>query len=248
MAAMPKSPSQNASAVRSALAHAADDEKAVVLARFFKTGKGEYAEGDVFIGVTVPKQRALARTFRDLPLAEVTTLLASKVHEERLTALLILVSRFERGDDETKREVVDLYLANLKHVNNWDLVDSSAPQILGEWLLTRDRRLLRKLAVSKDLWERRVAMLSTYAFIRAGEHEDAFAIARLLMHDGHDLLHKAVGWMLREVGKRVDAELLRAFLREHASELPRTALRYAIEHFSPEERALWMQKPPTRAS
>lgn len=245
---MPKSPSPQATSVRAALAAAARPDKVAALARFFKTGKGEYAEGDVFVGVTVPKQRAIAKTFRELPLAEAAKLLASKVHEERLTALFILVDRFERGDNATKRAVVDLYLANLKHVNNWDLVDSSAPQILGDWLLTRDRRLLRKLAASKDLWERRVAMLSTYALIRAGEHEDAFAIARLLMHDEHDLIHKAVGWMLREVGKRVDAELLRDFLREHAAELPRTALRYAIEHFSPEERARWMKKPPPRAS
>jgi 3-methyladenine DNA glycosylase AlkD len=174
---MPKSPSPQATSVRAALAAAARPDKVAALARFFKTGKGEYAEGDVFLGVTVPKQRAIAKTFRELPLAEAAKLLASKVHEERLTALFILVDRFERGDNATKRAVVDLYLANLKHVNNWDLVDSSAPQILGDWLLTRDRRLLRKLAASKDLWERRVAMLSTYAFIRAGEHEDAFAIA-----------------------------------------------------------------------
>lgn len=247
-AAMPTSPSLTAGAVRAALAASADADKAKTLARFFKTGPGEYAEGDVFVGVTVPVQRKIARTFRGLPLAEVTKLLASKVHEERLTALLLLVDTFTRGDDETRRAVVDLYLANLRRVNNWDLVDSSAPQILGAWLLTRDRDVVYKLAASDNLWERRVAMVSTYAFIRAGEHADTFELARRLMHDEHDLMHKAAGWMLREVGKRVGAELLRGFLKEHAGALPRTALRYAIEHFSPAERARWMKAPMPRTA
>jgi 3-methyladenine DNA glycosylase AlkD len=237
-----KAPALSAAEVRAALAAAASPAKARVMAGFFKTGKGQYGEGDQFWGVTVPAQRKIARAHRGLPLGELGRLLDSKVHEARLTALLILVDRYARGDDDTKRAAFDFYLRHLGRVNNWDLVDSSAHQIVGEHLKARDRALLDRLAKSKVLWERRVAMISTYAFINAGEHEDTFRLAKALMRDDEDLMHKAVGWMLREVGKRIDPELLRGFLRAHASDLPRTALRYAIEHFDPTERRAWLAK------
>ena len=227
--------------VRQALHAQQDPARALSSARFFKTGKGQYGEGDRFLGLTVPAQRTIARAHRGLPLPEIEALLASAIHEERLTALLILVDAYARGDEEVKRACFDLYLRNLAWVNNWDLVDSSAHLIVGDWLLTRDRRLLRELSGSKILWERRVAMIATLAFIRAGESEDALAIAALLLGDSHDLMHKAVGWMLREVGKRAGEGTLRGFLKEHAGEMPRTALRYAIEHFPEAERKAWRE-------
>jgi 3-methyladenine DNA glycosylase AlkD len=227
--------------VRQALHALHDPARALGSARFFKTGKGQYGEGDRFIGVTVPAQRTVARAHRALPLPEIEALLASPIHEERLTALLILVEAYEGGGEETRRACFDLYLRNLAWVNNWDLVDSSAHLIVGDWLLGRDRRLLRELARSKILWERRVAMIATLAFIRAGESADAFAIATLLLGDTHDLMHKAVGWMLREVGKRAGEDTLRAYLKEHAARMPRTALRYAIERFPEGERKAWRE-------
>lgn len=235
----PKPPT--AEHVRKALHALHDPARALGSARFFKTGKGQYGEGDRFLGVTVPAQRAVARAHRGLPLPEIEALVASAIHEERLTALLILVDAYARGDEKARRACFDLYLRNLAWVNNWDLVDTSAHLIVGDWLLTRDRRLLRKLARSTTLWERRVAMIATLAFIRAGESEDALAIATLLLGDTHDLMHKAVGWMLREVGKQVDEDTLRAYLKEHAGALPRTALRYAIERFPEAERKAWRE-------
>jgi 3-methyladenine DNA glycosylase AlkD len=229
-----------AKSLRGALRAVADPVRAAASARFFKTGKGEYAEGDVFLGVTVPEQRRLVRAAGAVPLAESLRLLEGGAHEERLVALLTMVRAFERGDENTRTAIAKAYLAHLRWVDNWDLVDSSAPYILGTWLLARDRKVLRRLARSKVLWERRVAMLATFAFIRAGEVDDALAIAETLLDDPHDLIHKAVGWMLREVGKRVDVDVLRSFLRQHAPRMPRTALRYAIEHLSPAERKRWL--------
>jgi 3-methyladenine DNA glycosylase AlkD len=231
-----------ATAVRAALKKLASPERAAVSQTFFKTGKGQYGEGDVFMGVTVPKQRIVARAHADIAESEVLKLLHSKVHEERLTALLILVRQYERGSVEQQAAIVKLYLANTSQINNWDLVDLSAPSILGHWLVDKDRKLLRKLAKSKLLWERRIAMIATYSFIRKGEHEDCFAIAKLLLKDEHDLMHKAVGWMLREVGKRVGVQQLRSFLSSHGTTMPRTALRYAIEHMNAEEKAKWMKR------
>jgi 3-methyladenine DNA glycosylase AlkD len=229
-----------ATQVRAALQALHDPERALGSARFFKTGKGQYGEGDRFLGITVPAQRVVARAHRGLPPAEIEALLASPIHEERLTALLILVDTYARGELATKQECFDLYLRNLAWVNNWDLVDSSAHLIVGDWLASRDRRILRELARSTTLWERRVAMVATLAFIREGESDDAFAIATLLLGDTEDLMHKAVGWMLREVGKHSSEEALRGFLKEHAAEMPRTALRYAIERFPAEERKAWL--------
>lgn len=162
------------------------------------------------------------------------------MHEERLSAVLLLVDHYTRGDEAAKEEAFDFYLRHLKHVNNWDIVDASAPYILGRHLRTRERALLYRLARSKVLWERRVAMVSTLGLVAAGEHQDALGIAKLLLEDDQDLMHKAVGWVLREVGKRVDAEILRRFLKEHAGRMPRTALRYAIERFDPAERKRWL--------
>ena len=209
------------------LAAAADPERARNLAWFFKTAKGEYGHGDRFIGLTVPTIRRIAHRYVHLPLTDVEKLLASPIHEHRFCALEILVAQYERGD---ARDVFHFYLKHTKFVNNWDLVDTSAPYIVGQHLLTRPRKILYRLAKSRSLWERRIAIVSTFAFIKAGEIDDTFAIAKLLMKDDHDLIHKAVGWALREAGKQSAPALLR-FLKENYSALPRTTLRYAIECF-----------------
>lgn len=230
----------NAEGVRKALQQKANPTTRLSMMRFFKTGKGQYGEGDAFLGVKVPDQRVIAREFQALSIKDTLQLLKSPVHEHRLTALFILGRQFKKGTEETRQKIVDEYLAHTKYVNNWDLVDSSAPQILGTWLKKRDRRILTRLAKSSLLWERRIAMVSTQALIQDEEHEDAFAVAVLLLDDSHDLMHKAVGWMLREVGKHVGVSVLRDFLKLHAHKMPRTALRYAIEHLSAEERAQWL--------
>lgn len=198
--------------------------------RYFKTGPGQYGEGDRFLGVTVPQVRRVAREFRELPPADVAALLRSPWHEERLCALVLLVRRFERGDDDERRKIFDLYLGSTAHVDNWDLVDLSAPRIVGAWLQERSRAPLFRLARSRRLWERRIAILATAHFIDRSDFADALALSELLLDDGHDLMHKAVGWMLREVGKR-DVAALEAFLEAHRARMPRTTLRYAIERF-----------------
>jgi len=209
------------------LAAAADPERARNLAWYFKTGKGQYGYGDRFIGLTVPTMRRIAHRYFHLPLTDVAKLLASPIHEHRSAALEILVAQYER---EKSKAVFDFYLKHTKFVNNWDLVDTSAPYIAGQHLLTRPRKILYRLAKSRNLWERRIAIVSTFAFIKAGDFEDTFAIAKLLLKDDHDLIHKAVGWALREAGKQSAPALLR-FLKENYSALPRTTLRYAIERF-----------------
>jgi 3-methyladenine DNA glycosylase AlkD len=216
--------------VRRDLRKAARPERAKTNQWFFKTRPGDYGAGDRFLGVTVPQLRAIAREYRDLPSKYVVKLLQSPWHEERLLALLILVGQYKRADTRTRHAIHQLYLRNTTSINNWDLVDSSAAQIVGAHLETRDRRVLRRLARSKSLWERRIAMIATYYYIRQGDFKDALAIAALLRRDEHDLIHKAVGWMLREVGKR-DRAAAERFLRKHASGMPRTMLRYAIEKF-----------------
>ena len=217
--------------------------KAASSQRFFKTGPGRYGEGDQFLGLTVPEIRALVPQSDDLSEADVLTLLHSEWHEERLMALLIWVRRFVKAKkDELLRErIVDLYLANTKWINNWDLVDTSAPQILGAWLLKRDRSVLQTLAKSKSLWEQRIAVLATQAFIRAGEFDDTVQLCAGFLDHPHDLMHKACGWMLREAGKRDEAVLL-AFLDQHAAKMPRTMLRYAIEKLEPAVRQSYMQR------
>ncbi len=219
------------------LKNLADPKKAQFLQRFFKTGPGEYSEGDLFWGIKVPDQRKVAKNFKTLPLTEVAKLLEDEVHEVRLSALFVLVGLYEKAgkkgfEEFNKEEVKDFYLGNLKWVNNWDLVDSSAHKILGDWLLSHpaEQKMLKKLTASRVMWERRVAMIACYAFIKAGELDLPMEIAELLVDDKEDLMHKAVGWMLREVGK-VDQKVLENFLEKHCRTMPRTMLRYAIEKF-----------------
>jgi 3-methyladenine DNA glycosylase AlkD len=240
VSADPRPPS-GADDVVAALAALADPERAAGTSAFFKTGPGEYAEGDVFLGITVPQQRVVARAHRDLPLDELRTLLRSPVHEHRFTALVVMVDRYRRGDAQERDAVHALYVDELDHVDNWDLVDVSAPDLMGEPTRSAGVAPLLALASSPSLWRRRVAMVACHADIRAGESERALAVAEVLAHDGHDLIQKAVGWMLREVGKRCGRDVLVAWLTEDGRyrTLPRTELRYAIEHFSPEDRARW---------
>ena len=207
---------------------------------FFKTGKGEYGEGDIFAGLKVPTQRKLAREFSDLSLSDLKILLNSSVHEERLISLFILVVKYAKGDDKEKEIIFSFYLKNRRGINNWDLVDLSAPKIVGRHLLKKDKSLLFKFAVSKNLWERRIAVLSTYEFIRNNDFKTILKIAELLIEDEHDLIHKAVGWMLREVGKR-DLQTEKKFLKIHYKKMPRTMLRYAIEKFSETKRKKYLQ-------
>jgi 3-methyladenine DNA glycosylase AlkD len=219
----------------SELKSVSDPERAMASLRYFKTGKGQYGEGDVFLGVTVPNQRKLAKKFSSLPLAEIKTLLCNKVHECRLTALFILVDQYRKADDKAKEKIVQFYLKNKSYVNNWDLVDSSASYILGNYLIDRPKELLYQLANSKSVWDRRIAIMSTQAFIAANKFSDTLKLSKILLHDPHDLIHKAVGWMLREVGNRsMDTE--KQFLEKHATVMPRTMLRYAIEKFPVTER------------
>lgn len=230
-----------AALARRALRQFASPERAALVSRFFKTGKGEYGEGDVFIGPTVPECRLVAKEFRALPLPEIDKLITSRVHEERLTGFFILVAQFERAKDEATREkLFKLYRKRLPFVNNWDLVDSTAPNIVGAWLSDKPRDWLDELAKSKVIWNRRIAMVATFYFIRRGEAEDAIRIATALVNDRHDLIHKAVGWMLREVEKRASAPALEKFLKKHAATMPRTMLRYAIERLTPAEKKKWM--------
>jgi len=242
---------RSASAVRRRLRAHAVPGNAAILQRFFKTGPGEYGEGDRFIGVKVPGIRVVCRECRGVADAVVLELLQSKVHEERLLALLILVDRFQHGaspeangdrarrQEQARRRIYLTYLANTASINNWDLVDASAAQIVGGWLRTRSRAPLDRLARSASLWERRIAIVSTFAFIREHEFADTFRIADLLLEDEHDLIHKAVGWMLREVGKR-DGRALRRYLASRHRRLPRTSLRYAIERFPETERKKYL--------
>jgi 3-methyladenine DNA glycosylase AlkD len=211
---------------------AGDPERAKGLAWFFKTGKGQYGEGDCFLGIRVPVQRKIALRFQDLSLLDIAKLLASPYHECRFTALEILVAQYESSPSA---EIFRFYLQNTSGINNWDLVDTSAPYIVGAHLLTRKRKILDKLAASENLWERRIAIVSTLRLIKDRQLDDTFRIARKLLPDRHDLTHKAVGWALRETGRQSRAALVE-FLRVNYTLLPRTALRYAIEHFSPAQR------------
>ena len=216
-------------------------EKAEACLRFFKCGEGEYGEGDRFLGVTVPEQRAIAKANRDLPLPEVGKLLGSPYHEVRLTGILILTYAFVRADGRKRKEIFYFSLSHREAMNNWDLVDTGAPRLIGAYLAERKsgRRLLYRLAKSENLWERRIAIVSTLAFIVKNDFVDALSIAEKLLGDKHDLIHKATGWMLREVGKR-DETALKEFLDRHAAVMPRTMLRYAIERFDQEERARYL--------
>ncbi len=219
----------------------ASPTKAKLLQGFFKTGKGQYGEGDKFLGVMVPVQRNIAKKLLDIDLSEVGKLLRSPYHECRFTALQILVMKYKKGAEKEKKAIVTFYIKNRQAINNWDLVDTSVPYILGDWLLNEDRAVLYKLAGSKNLWDRRIAIISTFAFIKAGQFEDSIKIAELLLTDRHDLIHKAVGWMLREIGKK-SHQTLEQFLNQHATRMPRTMLRYAIEKMSVEKKIKYMDK------
>jgi 3-methyladenine DNA glycosylase AlkD len=217
------------------LAAAGNPARAKSSAWFFKTGKGQYGEGDQFLGISVPVQRKIALRYRHLPETALKKLLASKTHEHRFVALEILVAQFEAAPPPQQTEIFRFYLANTASTNNWDLVDTSAPYIVGEYLLTRPRAILRKLAKSRNLWERRIAIVATFAFLRDGQTADTFEIAKMLLADEHDLIHKAVGWALREAGKHTPEQLVE-FLEANYNALSRTTLRYAIERFTPAER------------
>ncbi|PIZ58164.1 DNA alkylation repair protein [bacterium (Candidatus Torokbacteria) CG_4_10_14_0_2_um_filter_35_8] len=229
------------SQIKKDLKKLSDPEKAKILLKFFKTEKGGYGEGDKFLGIKVPDQRKIAKKYRDLSLSKIQDLLSSKIHEYRLTSLFILADKYQRSDKNNKKKIFEFYLKNTKNINNWDLVDSSAPYIVGDYLLDKDRKILYELAKSKKLWERRIAMLSTYTFIRNGEFEDTLKIAGILLNDEYDIIHKAVGWMLREIGNR-NQKVEEKFLKKYYQKMPRVMLRYAIEKFSEEKRRFYLGK------
>jgi 3-methyladenine DNA glycosylase AlkD len=235
----------NLSELRQKIRQAATPEQAAIARRFFKTGPGDYGEGDCFLGLKVPQIRAELPHTDELGEADVLDLLHSKWHEERFLALLVLGRRFSRAkkDTATQQRIISLYLANTKWINNWDLVDSSAPHILGAWLLRRDRSVLDTLAASTRLWEQRIAILATQAFIRAGDFADTLRLSTLFLSHPHDLMHKACGWMLREVGKR-DVKTLLIFLDSNAAQMPRTMLRYALEKLSEKTRKAYLNMKP----
>ena len=220
----------NLKELKKIIASSANKKHAEVMQRFFKTGKGEYGEGDKFVGIKVPVQRKIAIRFYDLELTDLQTLLKSVIHEERLISLLILVNKYQRGDEKVKESIFKFYLKNRKQINNWDLVDLSAPKIVGDFLSVRNKKILFDLALSPNLWERRIAIISTFTFIRNKNFEPTFSIAKVLLNDNQDLIHKAVGWMLREIGNR-DVQSLEIFLKSRYRKMPRTMLRYAIEKF-----------------
>ena len=233
-------------ALERALRQAADSKRAVAVAKFFKTGKGEYGEGDRFIGISVPVVRKIARQHLSLGFADLKHLLSSPIHEYRAAALEILVAQYGRADEAQREGIVEFYLRHTHRMNNWDLVDAAAPYILGRHLQTRSRKVLHRFAASPNLWERRIAIVATLALIRSGDITETFRIAQKLLNDKHDLIHKAVGWALRESGK-VSAEQLVAFLRHHYARLPRTTLRYAIERFAPRLRKRFLAGDFTRS-
>ena len=226
--------------IREAVRKEADNKKAAFLSRFFKTGEGQYAAGDIFLGLTVPQSRLIVKKYRDLSLKDVLELLKSNYHEERLIALFIMVYQFTKGDEAIRQKIYDAYLVNTKYINNWDLVDLSAGYIVGEYLKDKDRKMLLHLAQSDNLWEKRISIIATFAFIYQGEYEWTFKIADILLHDKHDLIHKAVGWMLREVGKRVSEKALEDYLQTRYKTMPRTMLRYAIERFEEGKRKKYL--------
>jgi 3-methyladenine DNA glycosylase AlkD len=235
---------QTAKIVKNELQKYADTNKAATHSRFFKTGKGEYGEGDVFIGVTNPNMRKVGKQlFKEIEFAELQKLIQDKIHEYRLTALIMLVYKFQKSKSkEERKKIYDFYLKNLKYVNNWDLVDLSAHYIVGAYLFEYDgdRKVLYQLAMKNELWKQRVAIMSTFYFIKQGDFDDTLKIAEILLNHEHDLIHKAVGWMLREIGKR-DVSVEKKFLHKFYKQMPRTMLRYAIEKFPEEERQRYLK-------
>ena len=230
----------SAKEIRKNLRELSDSAIAEQAQRFFKTGKGEYGEGDKFLGIRVPIIRKLVGKYLGVSIDEILLLLRSSFHEERLFALLMLVQMFSRGSDKEKKEIYELYLGNTKYINNWDLVDSSASYIVGEYLEDRDKQPIYDMARSEDLWERRISIMSTFHMIKCNDLNDALEISEILKNDREDLIHKAVGWMLREIGKR-NLSVEKAFLKKHYKEMPRTMLRYAIEKFPEKERKMYLK-------
>ena len=230
----------NLTEIKKEIKKSANPQKAELLQRFFKTGPGEYGEGDIFLGIMVPVQRSIAKKFKQLPLKDLKELLYSDRHEERLISLLILVEQFRKGDDQLKEEIFTFYHLHRKRINNWDLVDLTAHIISGSYLMDKDKTILYKLADSKNIWDRRIAVLSTFHFIKNNVFDDALCIAEKLLIDKHDLIQKAVGWMLREIGKR-DINTEEGFLEIHYKKMPRTMLRYAIEKFPEKKRLAYLK-------
>lgn len=238
----PKNKFTTAQDVVQALKQLSSPQKALASARFFKTKPTEYGAGDVFWGITVPEQRVIARQAEQIPLTEIQVLLSSPIHEQRITALLIITARFKKALENERRTLYRFYLRNSRNINNWDLVDTSAPTLMGEYLLAHptEQKILTTYVTSHDLWKRRMAIICTLAFIRKNDFNQTILISSQLLNDKEDLIHKAVGWMLREAGKR-DKTVLINFLKTHQGKIPRTALRYAIEHFSTPERKKFLQ-------
>lgn len=219
----------------------ANPKQAKILQRFFKTGPGEYGAGDIFLGIKVPVQRGVAKKYTHLGFANIENLLKSKIHEHRLVGVLILVSKYKEVGEQEKKKIFNFYLKNYQGINNWDLVDLSAPNIVGDYLLNKNKDILYKLAKSKNLWQKRIAIISTFTFIKNNEFGDTLKISKLLLNDDNDLIHKAVGWMLRELGKR-DQKVEEQFLKKHGKKMPRTMLRYAIERFEEKKRKSYLAK------
>ncbi|MFA5644384.1 MAG: DNA alkylation repair protein [Patescibacteria group bacterium] len=218
-----------------------NNNKSKILSRYFKTGKGEYGEGDIFLGISVVDQRKIIKEFLNLSLLELQDLLNSKFHEFRLSALLILIQKYQLADEKEKKKIVRFYLKNIRNINNWDLVDVSVYKILGHYLFDKDRKIIYKLVRSKNLWARRMAVVATLYFIKKHDLKDIFSLAKILIRDENDLIHKAVGWMLREAGKK-DQERLESFLLKEGKKMPRVMLRYAIEKMAEQKRALMLNK------
>ena len=233
----------DAKSLQAELSKHASENDAVELSRFFKTGKGQYGEGDLFLGIKVPVTRKICSSFKQMSLVEIEKLLESPIHEHRVSALLIMVSQFNTKSygDDYRKSLFDLYLRRTDRINNWDLVDLSCRDIVGEWLMDKPRKPLYSLAVSKSMWERRIAIVTTWQFIRNFDFGDTLAISEILINDKEDLIHKASGWMLREAGKR-DVDVLLDFLNKNAHIMPRTMLRYSIEKLTPEQRSYYMLK------
>lgn len=216
-----------------------NSEKAKIFQRFFKTGKGQYGEGDIFLGITVPQSRILAKKYSSISFDNINSLLQSKIHEERLIALLILVDNYHKSNNN-KESIYNFYLNNIEYINNWDLVDLTADKIMGNYLSDKHKDILFKLAKSDNLWERRISIISTFNFIKNNQFNETLKISQILLNDKHDLIHKAVGWMLREIGKR-NQEIEEQFLQKNYKSMPRTMLRYAIERFPEEKRLAYMK-------
>lgn len=221
----------------------ANTKKAKKLQGFFKTGPGQYGESDIFLGIVVPEQRKIAKKYFNLNLDEIQQLLDSRIHEHRLSGLFILISKYKKTKGKDREDIFDFYMHNAKkgNIDNWDLVDLSAPNIVGDFLEKKNKGELYTLAKSENLWEKRIAILSTFHFIRQNQFDDTLKLSELLLKDKHDLIHKAVGWMLREVGKR-DKQVLTSFLNKHYKNMPRTMLRYSIEKFDDSERKEWLRR------